>query len=733
MKSHVTLMRATALLVAVAALPVARIPAFPRVATAAVLSLALWRLILGSSGRALLGRQARLVLQTAASAAVLFLLLVSARGVIPPVVAILLLVTTVQGVSLLARQTPAVLFRMTLLSTTQAAGAAFVVRDPTALGLAGLYMVALVATVLFFERSLAELRAQEDRAVRGRVRVDEDAGLPLRAWTSTLVLLAVGGAVGGGLLYVAAPRNLAILARGDMGSGADAQGELAGEVAASTDGAGVFITGPDTMTQGIRLGDVGKIKRDLTPYFEVTLPTGRRPFLRENTYDHYADATWTMHRGEGARLPEQIGPSPTRSGWLDLRQEDDLERGFDLELRLYRGTHRRLYLERDGVRLRVVRDGRPLRAVLWRLDNEQLDSALDLRPEDRIEARIVPPIEDPRVLEGTTSDRRSSPRPSFLQLPDSARPLEAVARQVVGSETNAYRRAQRLIAWFGGDAFTYTLSMPEVNTATPVVDFVTRVRRGHCEYFASALTLMLRSLGHPARVAKGFRGGDAQEGRGTWIVRGSHYHAWTEMHFAGVGWVPLDATPPDNTAIDAESVTRVADTAEEGAAPWISRFLSYGREDHQAILAAFARGLDRVVLRPVRWIFSGVRLFLALPLLAWLALRWGYGRRRRRLAARAGLRSPSELEGPYGAMLGLLARRGIRRGRHQTPREFVVEAARRVPEAAQAIQGVTAYHEGERYARSPVQAEERRRVKGVLKDLEGALESGSRRTRHRRT
>lgn len=733
MKSHVPLIRATALLVAVAALPVARIPVFPRVATALLLSLALWRMVLGSSGRVLVGRHVRLVLQTAASAAVLFLLLVSARGVIPPVVAILLLVTTVQGVSLLARQTPAVLFRMTLLSTTQAAGAAFVVRDPAALGLAGLYMVVLLATVLFFERSLAEVRAQEDRSVRGRMRVDPGAVLPLRAWATTLGFLAVVGAVGGGLLYVAAPRHLAVLGRRDAGTGADADGDVASEVSASADGAGSFITGPDTTTQGIRLGDVGKIKRDLTPYFEVRLPPGRRPFLRENTYDHYGDASWTMHKGEGARLPERIGPPPTRSGWLDLRQEDDAERGFDLELRLYRGTHRRLYLERDGVRIRVVRDGRPLRAILWRLDNEQLDSALDLRPEDRIEVRIVPPIEDGRVLQATTSDHRSSPRTSFLQLPDSARPLEAVAREVVGDETNAYRRAQRLIAWFGSDAFTYTLSMPEVNTATPVVDFVTRVRRGHCEYFASALTLMLRSLGHPARVAKGFRGGDAQEGRGTWIVRGSHYHAWTEMHFAGVGWIPLDATPPDNTALDAESVTRVAGTAEEGAVPWISRFLSYGTEDHQKVLATLGRGLDRVIVRPLRWLFGGPRLFLALPLLLLLTFRWVHGRRRRRLAARAGVASPADLQGPYGIMLGLLARRGIRRGRHQTPREFVAEVVRRVPDAAHALRGVTAHHERERYARRPVPVEERGRVKGDLKALQSALDAGSRRTRPKRT
>lgn len=110
--------------------------------------------------------------------------------------------------------------------------------------------------------------------------------------------------------------------------------------------------------------------------------------------------------------------------------------------------------------------------------------------------------------------------------------------------------------------FRYTLDFTDVrwsDNLDPVEDFVQNIRRGHCELFASALTLMLRSQGIPARLVVGFHGGDYNALTKSYMVRGRHAHAWVEAYLRpedctpkmetigesgpGGAWLLVDATP----------------------------------------------------------------------------------------------------------------------------------------------------------------------------------------------
>jgi hypothetical protein len=90
-------------------------------------------------------------------------------------------------------------------------------------------------------------------------------------------------------------------------------------------------------------------------------------------------------------------------------------------------------------------------------------------------------------------------------------------------------------------------------TLDPVIDFLVRRKQGHCEYFASALALLLRSIDIQARVVNGFKGGDWNELTSTINVRQKHAHSWVEAYLGlrrdGVNrvprWITLDATPPN--------------------------------------------------------------------------------------------------------------------------------------------------------------------------------------------
>jgi transglutaminase-like putative cysteine protease len=124
------------------------------------------------------------------------------------------------------------------------------------------------------------------------------------------------------------------------------------------------------------------------------------------------------------------------------------------------------------------------------------------------------------------------------------RPLVEQAREIAGDARNQYAAVVALEAWFrrlGG--FTYDEQPPVPRDVPPLVGFVAGHKRGYCQHYAGAMTLMLRYLGIPARVAAGFTNGtyDADERR--WTVRDTDAHTWVEVWFNGWGWLPFDPTP----------------------------------------------------------------------------------------------------------------------------------------------------------------------------------------------
>jgi len=126
------------------------------------------------------------------------------------------------------------------------------------------------------------------------------------------------------------------------------------------------------------------------------------------------------------------------------------------------------------------------------------------------------------------------------------RPMYVLARRIAGDARSPYAAVLALESWFRqGGGFRYDESPPRV-TQAPLVAFVTRTRAGYCQHFAGAMAAMLRMLGIPARVAVGFTSGTRGED-GTWIVTDHEAHAWVEVWFRGLGWVPFDPTPGRGT------------------------------------------------------------------------------------------------------------------------------------------------------------------------------------------
>ena len=150
------------------------------------------------------------------------------------------------------------------------------------------------------------------------------------------------------------------------------------------------------------------------------------------------------------------------------------------------------------------------------------------------------PRYDPASLRAADAAPTGILAEEHLALPaDFPAELAEQARSVTAGATTRYDQAIALQRWFRG--FTYDLSFSPGNSQDAMVEFVAE-RRGYCEQFAGTFAALARVLGLPSRVAVGFTPGE-QAADGRYYVRGEHAHAWPEIYFEGVGWVPFEPTP----------------------------------------------------------------------------------------------------------------------------------------------------------------------------------------------
>ena len=135
-----------------------------------------------------------------------------------------------------------------------------------------------------------------------------------------------------------------------------------------------------------------------------------------------------------------------------------------------------------------------------------------------------------------------------LEVPPHERPaLEALVQRLGLGGIAPAEAARRVKEYLAGFEYSTVRNKPFSDllpgSETPLAEFLNTTRRGHCEYFASASTLLLRAAGIPARYATGFAVEDWSAWEGAWIVRERHAHAWTRAFINGQ-WRDIDTTPP---------------------------------------------------------------------------------------------------------------------------------------------------------------------------------------------
>ena len=131
----------------------------------------------------------------------------------------------------------------------------------------------------------------------------------------------------------------------------------------------------------------------------------------------------------------------------------------------------------------------------------------------------------------------------YTQLPATLpKRVVELARSVAGDEPTPYDQAVAIESYLRQIRYNQAIEAPPANK-DPVDWFLFEHRQGYCTYFASAMVVMLRAVGVPARLAQGYAPGDWVEDRGVFVVREADAHAWPEVYFPEYGWVEFEPTP----------------------------------------------------------------------------------------------------------------------------------------------------------------------------------------------
>jgi transglutaminase-like putative cysteine protease len=197
----------------------------------------------------------------------------------------------------------------------------------------------------------------------------------------------------------------------------------------------------------------------------------------------------------------------------------------------------------------------------------------------------------PDLLRKASGDFPAEIASNYLQLPLLDPRIPQLAAEITSGQTNDYDRA-RAIENYLMSHYTYTLKLSQQPPDDPLAEFLFVRKQGHCEYFASAMAIMLRTLHIPSRVVNGFRSGQFNDLTASYIVRASEAHTWVEVYFPNYGWSTFDPTPPDPNSTSLLRTSRIGLYLDALGEFWREWVINYDFS-HQSNLSFRAALLSR--------------------------------------------------------------------------------------------------------------------------------------------
>ncbi|HYP50605.1 MAG TPA: DUF3488 and transglutaminase-like domain-containing protein, partial [Pyrinomonadaceae bacterium] len=348
------------------------------------------------------------------------------------------------------------------------------------------------------------------------------------------------------------------------------------------------------------------------------------------------------------------------------------------------------------------------------------------RQNGRISYKVYSDVSEPNE-KPLREDKQAYPleKALYLQLPErlDAR-IENLARRIIleSRATNRYDAARALEKYLQTQ-FGYTLQQKS-NGDDPLAKFLFEAREGHCEYFATALAIMLRTQGIATRIVNGFQAGNYNDAADAYIVTQAQAHSWVEVYFPATNsWVTFDPTPAagrniDNGAGGSIFAAGIGKYLEAAEMFWLQYVVGYDNQEQRSLVRSFRNNIaaaqetiinywlalqsissewfaelqgEKGISNKIGAIFKGVLLLVMIAAIGFFAFLGG--RHLRRLGFWHIITSwrksnePKQIILFYERMNRALEKKGMRRKPQQTPLEFATGLA--MPEAVKVTE---AYH-----------------------------------------
>ncbi|HEX8136095.1 MAG TPA: DUF3488 and transglutaminase-like domain-containing protein [Pyrinomonadaceae bacterium] len=624
-----------------------------------------------------------------------------------------------------------------LISFFEVLLAAGLTLSPLFLATLGLYTLCALSTIISFEirKARRRVRITETRLLvapdstlirrlmkrHGRRQNIEARRLPFVAFVLLVLIFALAMP-----LFLIAPR---------YGSSALAR----------TGGLSGFVGFSDT----VNLGDIGRLQQSERVVMRVRVEEpeaerNRSLRWRGVALDEFNGRGWRRSRGRGSYEPTGNERNFFQLGTIDS---------------LHRITTQTFFMEPIDTPVlfaapRAVAVQGPFPYV--RRDTE---GALSTRPHDleRITYKAYSDTTEPEP-EALRADLEPYPQEyprgsrlafmRYLQLPESLDPrIARLAREWLtrGGAHNRYDAARVIEEHLQSD-FGYTLDL-KAGGPDPLADFLFRVREGHCEYFSTAMAVMLRTQGVAARVVNGFQTGEYNDAADAYTVSQRDAHSWVEVYFPETdAWVTFDPTPPSGRPAQQHTglTASLGKYAEALELMWIQYVVGYDKQEQRSLATtlrnrlsnyrrAFSDGVDALAASAGElwrtltgqngsqsaWQSGASGALVLLPPALLIVLLGLLVSRAKRLGLWRGLlfwrrqregRSVIEF---YERMTAALAARGLERASDETPLEFATSTG-----MTEALRITRAYNRV-RYGEQHLSAREAAEIEEWLSRLEG--------------
>jgi len=302
----------------------------------------------------------------------------------------------------------------------------------------------------------------------------------------------------------------------------------------------------------VNLNSIGSIKLDFTPVMRMELPDydGKQDkefYIRGISFDHYSNGWWTVKRKRNLDFyANSVGDIyPLLRGNI---------------LRLQSITQKFTVEELDTRVLFHLYPVKNIKSKFKRVTLTATETILLPYPYFRgaqyeVTSGLMPEY---RALPNVTKNYPQFVAECFLNKNNISKKIRNLALRITAQDDhekedasqNSKRRKNnpftqaKAIEKYLKENYSYTLDNPSGGSIDPIEDFLFRSRAGHCEYFATAMALLLRSINIPTRYINGFKANEWNEIGGYYVIRQKDAHSWVEAYFYPIGWYPFDPTPP---------------------------------------------------------------------------------------------------------------------------------------------------------------------------------------------